>query len=143
MTRTWLIILRIICAIQLVITLYISFFLVAALFTGGGFIYLFEAIAFAFIATLPIRVFIVLNNNYPDKIIEGKEKRGFNRVFLINILLIVFLAGFVIRDYKDAVYLSNIFRLFSYKYNTFRLGRPSNALGSLLFDYVRCSIDLI
>ena len=108
MTRVWLIILRVICAIQLVITIYTSFFLLTVLATGGGFTYFLQAVAFAFIAALPVRVFLVLRNNYPDNVIEGKEKRNFNRVFLINVLLITFLLGFVIRDYREAVRLSKI-----------------------------------
>lgn len=106
MTRFWLIILRIVCAIQLVITAYTSFFLLAALFTTGEFIYLWQAIAFALISTLPIRVFIVLSNNYPNKPLQPKEKRSFNRVFLLNVLLLSFLLAYVIYDYREAVRLS-------------------------------------
>ena len=108
MTRFWLIIMRIICAIQLVIAIYSSFFSLAALFTVGGFTYFFQAIAFAIIATLPIRVFIILSNNYPNKPLQGKEKKNFNRVFLVNFLLISFLSALVIRDYREAERLSNI-----------------------------------
>jgi hypothetical protein len=58
---------------------------------------------------LPIRVFIVLSNNYPDKPLQPKEKKNFNRVFLVNVLLISFLLAFVIYDYREAVRLSKIF----------------------------------
>lgn len=109
MTRVWLIILRIVCAVQLVITAYTGFFLLAALFTSGEFIYLWQAIAFGLIATLPIRVFIVLSNNYPNKPLQPREKKNFNRVFLVNVLLISFLLAFVIYDYREAVRLSKIF----------------------------------
>jgi hypothetical protein len=108
MIRFWLIILRVVCAIQLVITIYTSFFLFTVLVTDGGFTYFLQGIAFAFIAALPVRVFIVLGNNYPDKAIEGKARKNFNRVFLINVLLITFLLAFVIRDYREAVRLSNV-----------------------------------
>lgn len=109
MTRFWLIIMRIICAIQLVITIYSSFFSLAALFTEGEFSFFFQAIAFALMAALPIRVFMIFGNNYPNKMLEGKEKRNFNRVFLVNVLLISFLLAFVIRDYREAMRLSKIF----------------------------------
>jgi hypothetical protein len=100
---------RIICAIQLVITAYSSFFSLAGLFIGEGIIYFFQAVAFGFIAALPVRVFIVLNNNYPNKVLDAKEKRSFNRIFLINVLLISFLLAFVIHDYREAVRLSKVF----------------------------------
>jgi hypothetical protein len=119
MTRFWLIILRIICGIQLVITAYSSLFALTVLFLGGGFMALVDAIAFALIAALPVRVFIILGNNYPDKIIEGKPKKNFNRIFLINILLISYLLTYVIRDFKSGMNSINdngffIFFLFSF-----------------------------
>jgi hypothetical protein len=69
---------------------------------GGSFMLLLQAIAFGFIAALPILTFTIYNNNYPDKLIEGSQKKYFNRIFLINFLLIAFLFGFVFRDYRDA-----------------------------------------
>ena len=108
MTGCWLIILRILCAIQLVLTIYSSFFSLAGLITVGGVGYLLQAIAFALIAALPMRVFMILGNNYPNKVLEGKEKKIFNRVFLVNVLLISFLLAFVIRDFREAVRLSKI-----------------------------------
>ena len=64
---------------------------------------LLQVLAFGFITALPIFTFIVFNNNYPDKAIEGRQKKNFNRLYLINFLLIAFLFGFVFRDYRDAV----------------------------------------
>jgi len=69
----------------------------------GSFMMLLQAIAFGFIAALPILTFTVYNNNYPDKLIEGRQKKNFNRIFLINFLLIAFLFGFVFRDYRDGI----------------------------------------
>lgn len=109
MTGFWLIILRIICALQLVVTLYSSFFSLAALFTDGGFDHFLQAISYAIIATLPVRVFLILGNNYPNKMLEGSQKKNFNRVFLINVLLISFLMAFVILDYRQAIHHSKIF----------------------------------
>ena len=119
MTRAWLIILRIICGIQLVITAYSSLFALISLFLGGGFMELIHAIAFALIAALPVRVFIILANNYPDKIIEGRSKKDFNRLFLINILLISYLLAYVIRDFRSGmnnVNESNIFIFFFFSF---------------------------
>ena len=108
MTRFWLIILRIICILQALIAIFSCFASLFDLLTGGGFISLLQAIAFGFIAALPILTFTIYNNNYPDKLIEGRQKRLFNRIFLINFLLIALLFGFVFRDYKDAVMISKL-----------------------------------
>jgi cytochrome bd-type quinol oxidase subunit 2 len=83
---------------------------------GGGFILLLQAIAFGFIAALPILTFTIYNNNYPDKLIEGRQKKKFNRIFLINFLLIAFLFGFVFRDYRDAMLQSRSLDLRSEPY---------------------------
>jgi len=111
MTRFWLIILRIICIIQILIAISKCFVSLVGLI-GGQFVFLLQAIAFALIAALPVFTFIISNNNFPDKPIEGKLKKNFNRLFLINVLLTSLLFGFVFKDYKQAVNLSD------------KLGRP-------------------
>ena len=108
MTRTWLIILKIICAIQLVVTIYSSLFALIAFILAGDWLDLIDAIAFAFIAALPLRAFIILSNNYPDKIIVGRARKNFNRLFLINVLLISYLLAYVIRDFNSGMQLSKL-----------------------------------
>ena len=108
MTKFWLIILRIICILQALIAIFLCFASLFSLFTDGGFMSLLEALSFAFIAALPILAFTIYNNNYPDKLIEGRQKKYFNRIFLINFLLIAMLFGYIFRDYKDAVMISNL-----------------------------------
>ena len=111
MTRIWLVILRILCILQTLIAIVLCFISLFGLVTGDGLMSLLQAIAFGFIAALPIMTFMIYNNNYPDKLIEGKQKRNFNRIFLINFLLIAFLFGFVFRDYRDAVNQSKLLDL--------------------------------
>jgi len=107
MTRFWLIMLRIICILQTLIAIIQCFTSLFGLLMGDSFMLLLQAIAFGFIAALPILTFTIYNNNYPDKLIEGRQKKYFNRIFLINFLLIAFLFGFVFRDYRDAILQSN------------------------------------
>ena len=112
MTRFWLIILRIVCIIQILIAIFECLFSFTGLVLEGEFILLLQSIASAFIAIFSIITFSISNNYFPDKIIEGRQKKKFNRIFLINFLLISFLFGLVFRDYKDyrnAVKLSYVF----------------------------------
>jgi hypothetical protein len=112
MTRFWLIILQIVCVIQILIAIFQSLSSFTGLVLNGEFIFLLESIAFAFIAMLPIITFTISNNNFPDKLIEGRQKKNFNRIFLINFFLIAFLSGFVFKDYKDyrqSVKFSHVF----------------------------------
>jgi hypothetical protein len=112
MIRFWLIILRIVCIIQILIAIFQCLSSLTGLVLDGEFIFLLQSIAFAFIAILPIMTFNISNNYFPDKIIEGRPKKSFNRIFLINFLLISFLFGFVFqdcKDYRQAVKSSQVF----------------------------------
>jgi len=112
MTRFWLIILRIVCIVQILIAVFQCLSSFTGLVLEGEFIFLLQSIAFAFIAILPIMTFNISNNYFPDKIIEGRPKKNFNRIFLINFLLISFLFGFVFQDFKDyrnSVKISHVF----------------------------------
>ena len=111
MARFWLIMLRIICIIQALIAIALCLTSLFGLLAGSGIMSLLQAIAFGFIAALAILAFTISNNNYPDKPIEGGQKKYFNRLFLINFLLIAFLFGFVFRDYRDAVNQSKLLGL--------------------------------
>ena len=101
MTRFWLIILRIVCIVQILIAVFRCLSSFTGLVLEGEFIFLLQSIAFVFIAILPILTFNISNNFFPDKLIEGRRKKNFNRIFLINFLLIAFLFGFVFQDFKD------------------------------------------
>ena len=112
MTRFWLIILRIVCIVQILIAVFRCLTSFTGLVLNGEFIFLLQSIAFALIAILPIITFNISNNFFPDKLVAGRQKKNFNRVFLINFLLISFLFGFVFQDFKDyrnAVKLSHAF----------------------------------
>ena len=112
MTRFWLIMLRIVCIVQIFIAVFRCLSSFTGLVLNGEFIFLLQSIAFALIAIFPIITFNISNNFFPDKLIEGRQKKNFNRVFLINFLLISFLFGFVFQDFKDyrnAVKLSQAF----------------------------------
>jgi len=129
MTRFWLIILRIVCIIQILIAVFQCLSSFAGLVLNGEFIFLLQSIAFAFIAILPIMTFNISNNYFPDKIIEGKPKKNFNRIFLINFLLLSFLFGFVFqnfKDYRNAVKLSHEFSVAT------KYGPPSSYLISVI-----------
>jgi len=102
MTKFWLTILKIICIIQLIIASYQCIFSLIGLLTDRDLIYILQTTAFAFIAALAVFTFNIISVNFPDKAIAGKQKRSFNRIFLVNFLLIGFLFGFIFRDYRQA-----------------------------------------
>ena len=50
---------------------------------------------------LTILAIHLLNNNYPDVPVTGKQKANFNRLFLINFLFLAFLFGIVFAEYRE------------------------------------------
>lgn len=62
-------------------------------------------LAIMFLAVLAIHL---LNNNYPDEPVEGKQKKSFNWLFVINFLFLSFLFGFIISEFRSLNHLTNI-----------------------------------
>jgi hypothetical protein len=58
-------------------------------------------ILFLFIFLLTILAVNILNKNYPDVPVAGKQKTSFNRLFLFNFLFLVFLFGIIIAEYRQ------------------------------------------
>jgi len=42
----------------------------------------------------------LVNNNYPEEPVQDKQKKVFNRLFLLNFLFLAFLFGFIFREYR-------------------------------------------
>src|SRR5688572_3727527 len=43
----------------------------------------------------------LVNNNYPEEPVQDKQKKVFNRLFLLNFLFLAFLFGFIFREYRE------------------------------------------
>lgn len=136
MTRFWLIVLRIICIIQLIIASFHCILSFIGLLTDRDLIYILQITAFAFIAALPVFTFNLVSANYPDKIIAGKQKRSFNRIFLINFLLIAFLFGFIFRDYRQAKATADLASIPVFKLGGFYLFGFIFSIVMLLFHFI-------
>lgn len=108
MNSFWLISFRIICILQLVLSIYFSFFNLSGILTDLNIAFILQSLAFGIIALLPLLSIRLINNNYPDKPIEGRQKKNFNRIFLSNLLMTVFLFASVFSDIK-IVYALSIF----------------------------------
>ena len=61
---------------------------------------------FTAILLLTIVAVNLVNNNYPDNPVEGRQKKSFNRLFLINFLFLAFLFGFIIAEFGSLNKLS-------------------------------------
>jgi hypothetical protein len=92
---------RAICIVQMiaaavnVLDILFNFFRYAS---WGGFAGL---VLFTFIMLLTILAINLLNNNYPDDPVDGRQKKSFNRLFLVNFLFLAFLFGFIISEFRS------------------------------------------
>lgn len=98
---------RVVCILQMmaaafiIITSLISFF-ENALFSSFTRIFL-----FLLIISFTILAVSILNNNYPDVPVAGKQKRSFNILFLLNFLFLTFLFGFIIAEFRSVKQLTD------------------------------------
>lgn len=96
------------CILQLLVTA----FLAAMAFINAiqsGVYYLFEAIAFSLMLSLAVLGINILNNNYPETPVFGKQKKIFNWLFLLNFLLLAFLFGLIISDIRELQMIKVLF----------------------------------
>lgn len=134
MIRFWLILLRIICIFQIMLAVFQCFFSLIG-FISGEIVYLLQAIAFGLISLLPIFTFVLIGSNFPDKIIAGKQRRNFNRIFLVNFLLIAFLFGFFFKDLWYAQTMAKALATPLYKLDIFYLGGLFVSFLMLVFHF--------
>ena len=92
---------RIVCLLQMLITVFLSF--TSLIYFGRtGYPYFFmEAVFFILMASLAILGLSLLSSNYPDRPVRGKQKTVFNWLYLLNFLLLAFLFGLVFASINE------------------------------------------
>jgi hypothetical protein len=92
---------RIVCFLQMLLTLYFSFTSLISTFIQDDVVYFFQFLAFILITCLAVLGINVLNSNYPDKPVAGRQKAIFNWLFLLNFLLLAFLFGLLFSEFRE------------------------------------------
>ena len=82
---------RIICALQLVCALYFAMDAFASFLNSGRFMSAVALLSMLLVGALAGLGISLLSRNYPAAPVEGKQKKTFNRLFLVNILLLALL----------------------------------------------------
>lgn len=98
----------IICLLQMLAA---SFFTISALidfFALGSFSAFARILLFLLIVMLSIFAISVLNSNYPDVPVTGRQKTHFNRLFLVNFLFLAFLFAVLFSEYRDLKAISEL-----------------------------------
>jgi len=70
------------------------------LFRSVNFYMFIVVLLFVLIFLLTILAINILNNNYPDIPVSGKQKTNFNRLYLLNFIFLIFLFGIIFAEYK-------------------------------------------
>jgi len=68
-----------------------------------------KVLLFVLIFMLTILAINIINNNYPDIPVSGKQKTSFNRLFLLNFIFLVFMFGILISEYRQLSILATLF----------------------------------
>lgn len=99
---------KVICIIQLMAAAFNELDILFSFFRGaswGGLIGLFVFLAVLLLCILGLNL---LSQNYPDEPVEGRQKKNYNRLFLINFLFLAALFGYVIAEFRSLSQLASL-----------------------------------
>jgi hypothetical protein len=95
---------RICCIIQMVLVAFQMMIAVAGIFYRKQSIFpISEAIAYGLIFFFVYMGLSLLNYNYPDTPLTPRQKRNFNWLFLINFLLVAYLFGQLLKEWRVVI----------------------------------------
>ena len=99
---------RIVCLLQAAGAIYYFFRAMIGMFDKGDTLYIFSFFCFAVIGAFAVFAFNLINSNYPDKPVAGKQKSWFNWLFLLDFLLLAFLFSLFFSTLRDYNYLRSL-----------------------------------
>ncbi|MDP4262602.1 MAG: hypothetical protein Q8941_08730 [Bacteroidota bacterium] len=107
---------RVVCLLQMLLAAFFTFSNLVFFFQTGSFSPFIRVLLFLLIFLLSVLAVNILNNNYPDTPVTGKQKLNFNRLFLLNFLFLTFLFGIIFSEYRllktfSRLTLTPVFRL--------------------------------
>jgi hypothetical protein len=92
---------RIICIFQLLLVGYGLFNSVFSLFSWHSPVYfLYKTVCYGLILAFMSQTLSILNYNYPDLPLSLRQKRAFNMLYLLNMLMIAFLFAQLISEWR-------------------------------------------
>jgi hypothetical protein len=92
---------RFACLLQMLVACFFTLTALINVIQSVSFSAFVRILLFMCIFLLTILAIHILNNNYPDVPVTGKQKTNFNRLFLINFLFLAFLFGIVFAEYRE------------------------------------------
>jgi hypothetical protein len=99
---------RVVCILQVMISSFILFTSLIDIFRITLFSNVAGIILFLLVISLAVLAVNILNNNYPDTPITGKQKKTFNWLFLLNFIFLAVLFGFIISETRSLRHFANL-----------------------------------
>ena len=91
---------RIVCILQMLGSSVFAIMTLISFFETSSFSAFIGILLYLLIFLQTILAVNIINNNYPDTPVTGKQKTNFNRLFLLNFLFLVFLFGIIFAEYR-------------------------------------------
>ena len=92
---------RLICILQLLVASFNIFELLTVFFYGISFGNMAGLTLFVLIIMISVLGINLVNQNYPDEPVQGKQKKLFNRLFLLNFLFLTILFAYIFAEYRS------------------------------------------
>ncbi len=92
---------RMVCILQMLIASVLAIMSLIWLIKTASFTSFIRILLFLLIFLQTILAVNILNTNYPDTPVTGRQKVSFNRLFLLNFLFLVFLFGIIFAEYRE------------------------------------------
>src|SRR5688572_1752376 len=135
MTVSW-VLFRIVCFFQTAIAAFVVLSSILGFIQYPSFTEVARVLLFLLVLLLSIFAINLINNNYPDKPVEGSQKTVFNRLFLVNFVFLAFLFGFVFAEYRAASRFSQLIDTPIYKLPFYTLISLITYMLTLLFQFI-------
>jgi len=95
---------RVVCIIQMIVVSLELILSVGGLFSQKFFFYsLFSTLIYFVILVFLYQGLSLINYNYPDTPLSPRQKKSFNWLFLLNFLLIAFLFGQIVNEWRTTI----------------------------------------
>ena len=95
---------RVVCIIQMIVVSLELILSVGGLFSQKFFFYsVFSTLIYFVILVFLYQGLSLINYNYPDTPLSPRQKKSFNWLFLLNFLLIAFLFGQIVNEWRTTI----------------------------------------
>ncbi|HLG39027.1 MAG TPA: hypothetical protein VI461_05125 [Chitinophagaceae bacterium] len=98
----------IVCLLQMLSASFFTIISLISFFQSFRFAIFIRIILFLLILMLSIMAVSIVNNNYPDVPVTGRQKNNFNRLFMLNFIFLIFLFGIIFSGIRQLNFFAGL-----------------------------------